>query len=276
MGERAPSSLTHVAGLRIELGPAAGSVERAGRRLADLLRSVPDPAAPVRGLSWTLGEMAAHVAARTELFAAYLDGTRVPRGAIADIASENRRGIDARSGRTLAENVEDLSSNVTAFVGTTRGKLGADPVPWYSGLTLDVATVTGLLLAELLVHGFDIARTLGRRWAIDPDEARTIIRASAAVAPHYVDRAATRGTRTTYRIAVRKGPSFRIRIDRGTATVEPPNGDADCTIHADPVTLVLVSFGRVGRFRPIATGKLLATGRRPWRALSFQRSFLPP
>lgn len=269
-------SLTHVPDLRVQLGPAAEAVDRAGRRVADRLATVEDTGETVRGLAWTLGELAAHLAARTERFAAYLTGTGVPEGEISDIAAENQRGIAARSERTLADNVEQLRSNVMAFVASTRGKLGADPMPWYSGLTLDVATGTGILLAELLVHGFDVARTLGRRWPIAAEDARTIIRASVMLAPYYVDPAATRGTRTTYRVAVRGGPGFRIHIADGTATVEPSEGDADCTIRADPVALVLVSYGRIGRWRPILSGKLLATGRRPWRALSFDRSFLSP
>ncbi|HEV8057111.1 MAG TPA: SCP2 sterol-binding domain-containing protein, partial [Actinomycetota bacterium] len=79
-----------------------------------------------------------------------------------------------------------------------------------------------------------------------------------------------------YRIAVRGGPAFRVRIDDGTASIELAEGDADCTIRADAATLVLLSFGRIDRWRAAAKGRLVATGRRPWRALRFDRVFLPP
>jgi putative sterol carrier protein len=75
---------------------------------------------------------------------------------------------------------------------------------------------------------------------------------------------------------VRGGPAFRVRVEDGTASVEPADGPADCTIHADPVTLALLVFGRTGRAHAAVRGKLVATGRRPWRALRFERSFLPP
>jgi len=269
-------SVTEIPELRIELAPAVEAVERAGRRLADLLSAAEEPERDVRGLEWTLHELVAHLAGRSGRFAAYLSGTAMPEGEIAAIAEENRRDVRERTGRPVADLVEELRSNVSNFVATTHGKLGADPFPWNSGVTLDVATASGLLLAELVVHGFDAARTLGRPWSIASADARTIIRASATLAPWYVDPDATRGDRTTYRIVVRGGPAFRVRIDDGTASIEPAQGDADCTIRADAAALVLVSFGRIDRFRAAAKGRLVATGRRPWRALRFDRVFLPP
>jgi len=269
-------SVTEVPELRIELAPAAAAIERAGRRVAELLSHAEEQERGVRGLEWTLGDLAAHLAARTQLFATYLAGTATPQGEIAGIAEENLRLIGERRDRPLADQVEDMRSNLSSFVATTRGKLGADPFPWYSELTLDVATASGLLLGELVVHGLDAARTLERPWPIAATDARTIIRAAAVLAPWYVDAEATRGDRSTYRVSVRGGPVFRIRIDDGTASVEPADGDADCTIRADPAALLLVSYGRIRWWRAAATGKLVATGRRPWRALRFERSFLPP
>jgi hypothetical protein len=97
-----------------------------------------------------------------------------------------------------------------------------------------------------------------------------------ALAPLYVDPEATRDVSVTFRIAVRGGPAFRIRFADGAATVEAAAGDADATIRADPVSLALLSYGRVSKWRALGTGKLFATGRRPWAALDFDRYFLPP
>ena len=269
-------SLTAIPELRIELGPASESVERAGRRVADPFLRQDDPGRRVTGLEWSLAEAAAHLAARTGRFVGYLTGSKAPDRPIADIASENEEDIRDRAAGALPEQVEELRSNVRAFVAATRGKLGADPVPWYSGVTIDVATSTGLLLGELLVHGYDVARSVGARWPISPGDARTILRAAVVLAPHYVDPEATRGVSATFRIAARGGPTFRIRVGNGVATVEAAPGEADCTIRVDPVSLVLVSYGRVSKWRAMARGKLLATGRRPWAALRFDRYFLPP
>jgi uncharacterized protein (TIGR03083 family) len=269
-------SVTEIPELRIELGAAAEAIQRAGRRLADLLATAEEPDRRVQGLDWTLGELVAHVAARSGRFAAYLSGAAVPEGEIAGINEENRRDVGERRERPLADLVEELRSNVSSFVATTRGKLGADPLPWYSGVTLDVATASGLLLGELIVHGYDAATTLGRPWPIAGNDARTVVRAMATLAPWYVDPDATRGDRTTYRVVVRGGPAFRVRVDDGTASIEPAEGDADCTIRVEPSALVLLSYGRITRWRGVARGRFVATGRRPWRALRFARSFLPP
>jgi uncharacterized protein (TIGR03083 family) len=269
-------SVTEIPELRIDLAPTAEAVGGAGRRLADLLSEVREPDRPVKGLEWTMGELAAHLAARTSRFAAFLAGTASPEGEISDIGAENKAEIRERRGLAFAGQVEELRANVDAFVATTRGRLGADPFPWYSAIALDVATGAGLLLAELVVHGFDAARTLDRPWPIAAEDARTILRASAALAPWYVDRERTKDEHTTYRIMVRGGPSFRVRVEEGTASVGPADGPADCTIHADPATLLLLVYGRIGRTGAVARGRLVATGRRPWRALRFERSFLPP
>jgi len=274
--EGAPVSVTEIPELRIDLAPAAEAVARGGRRLADLLSGATEPERAVKGLEWTLGELAAHMAARTARFAAYLDGSATPQGEIADIGAENQADLRERRETPFADQVAELRSNVEAFVGTTRGRLGSDPFPWYSGITLDVATGSGLLLGELVVHGFDAARTMDAAWPIAAEDARTILRAAAALAPWYVDPERTKGDRTTYRVSVRGGPAFRIRMRDGAASVEPSDGPADCTIRADPVMLLLLLYGRIGRTQAALRGKLVATGRRPWRALRFERSFLPP
>ena len=62
---------------------------------------------------------------------------------------------------------------------------------------------------------------------------------------------------TTYRFVVRGGPTFRIRIEDGSAITLPSDGEADCTIRARPAALVFVSYGRVGPWRAALSGKLL-------------------
>jgi uncharacterized protein (TIGR03083 family) len=262
--------------LRIELAPAAEALAATGRRLVELLRAIPDPDRPVRGLRWSLGELTAHLAARTELFAGYLAGTATPEGEIADIAAHNERQIRELRDVPFDTHVELIAASLASFVETTKGRLGTDPYPWYSGLTLDVATGTGVALAEVLVHGHDVARSIGRRWPIPAEDARTVARASLVFVPNYVDPRTTAGRHVTYRLLVRGGPRARIVIDDGTARLEGADGPADCAIRAEPVAFVLVSYGRMSRWRALATGRLLATGRRPWSALAFSRSFLPP
>jgi uncharacterized protein (TIGR03083 family) len=269
-------SVTEVPELRIDLAPTAEAIGRVGRRLADLLAQGEDPDRPVKGLEWTLGELAAHLAARTGRLAGFLAGSVTAQGEVSDIGPENQADVRERREAAFADLVAELRTNVDTFVGTTRGRLGSDPFPWYSGITLDVSTASGLLLAEVVVHGFDAARTLDRPWPIGAEDARTIVRAAVALAPWYVDAERTRDDRTTFRVALKGGPAFRIRLEDGTASVEVADGPADCTIHTDPATFALLVYGRIGRAHAAVRGRVVVTGRRPWLALRFERSFLRP
>src|SRR5262245_40924249 len=201
-----PVSLTEVPGLRIDLAPTAEAIGRMGRALGELLSQVEDPDRRVAGLEWTPRELTAHVAARTGRFAAYLAGSAMPEGEVSDIGAENGADIRDRREVGFADLLAEFRAKVDAFVGTSRGRLGSDPFPWYSGITLGVATGSGLLLGELVVHGFDAARAIDRPWPIAATDARTILRASAALVPWYVDPHTTKGDRTTYRVSVRGGP----------------------------------------------------------------------
>ncbi|HEX6330614.1 MAG TPA: maleylpyruvate isomerase N-terminal domain-containing protein [Actinomycetota bacterium] len=268
------NSVLHV--LRIELAPAAETLDRVGRDLVELLRAAPDPGVSVPGLEWTLGELAAHLSARTAAFVGYLDGSLMPEGEIAEMAELNRREIDQSRDVPFETHVELISASVAAFVETTKGRLGTDPYPWHSSLVLDVATGTGLALAELLVHGHDAARAIGRPWRIDAEDARTAIKVSLVLAPHYLDRQAARGKRVTFRLSVRGLAPVRLQIADETLEVLPPGRPADAVIAARPAPMLLVSFGRLSRWRAALTGGVFAWGRKPWRALMFDRYFRSP
>lgn len=75
----------------------------------------------------------------------------------------------------------------------------------------------------------------------------------------------------------RGGPRFVVRVDDGTVTVEPAEATkVDCRLSADPLTFVLVGYGRINQWGPIVRGKLTAGGRKPWLALRFTGLFFNP
>ena len=269
-------SVTHIPELRIELGPAAQAVERAGRRVADLLERQDDPGRGVTGLEWSIAETAAHLAGRTGRLAAYLAGSAAPEGPGLRDRGRERAGRPRTRGPTLSEHVEELRGQRRRVRGVDPRQAGFDPYPWYSGWKIDVATATGLLLGELDIHGFDVARTVGAPWEIRPADGRTIVRAAVVLAPLYVDPEATRGVSVTFRIAVGEGP----RSGSDSTTGRRPSRNRRGGRRHDPrrpgLPLALLSYGRVSKWRAMATGKLFATGRRPWAALDFDRFFLPP
>jgi hypothetical protein len=68
---------------------------------------------------------------------------------------------------------------------------------------------------------------------------------------------------------MRGGGRYRLVVDDGTAVVTSAGEKADCVITADPVTFLLVGYGRVGQWSQIIRGNLLAGGRKPWLAAKF-------
>jgi hypothetical protein len=68
-----------------------------------------------------------------------------------------------------------------------------------------------------------------------------------------------------------------VRFNDGVAAVEPARGQTiDCHLSADPVDLMLVVYGRISQWGPIARGRLLAWGRKPWLGLRFKNLFFNP
>jgi hypothetical protein len=97
------------------------------------------------------------------------------------------------------------------------------------------------------------------------------------MSPLVVRPEAGRGASVTYEIRLRgNGPRYVIQVADGTAEVRAVGGPVDCVISADPVTFLLVVYGRMPLSRALARGGMVATGRRPWLGLRFKKLFFNP
>jgi uncharacterized protein (TIGR03083 family) len=255
----------------------AGAVARSAR----LWRSVADSAAPVPGLTWTVGQTAAHVIGDmrqyTEALTRHLSGDRaalsnIPDGspAKARAAVNDRHLIDVaeRDPRRLADMLEETAAGYLAAasaVGTPEGVaiLTAD------GLVLEPAVMTCLLLGEQLVHGLDIARAANRPWRIGRDDALLVIPAVLSLAPQYLRPSRTKDLNISFELRMRGGCRYRMAITDGAGVVTAAGEKADCVITADPVAFLLLGLGRVPQLPQLLRGKLRAGGRKPWLAAKF-------
>jgi hypothetical protein len=123
------------------------------------------------------------------------------------------------------------------------------------------------LAGEPLVHGYDIARATGRRWAIPPSEARAVIMGLLPLLPDYVEPAEAAGFRARFEVRLRGGCDARtvLAFEDGALTVEQPDGvRSDSYLSADPAAFLLVAYGRITPWGPALTGKILAWGRKPY------------
>lgn len=258
----------------------ADAVARTGR----LWRSITDPSAPVPGLTWTAAETAAHVVADmreyTDALTRQLNGDRTemqipdasPARARTAVNDGHLVDVCERDPRRLADMLEETAVSYLAAAAAVDGTaiLTAD------GLVLEPALMTCLLLGEQLVHGLDLARAGGRPWTINRDDALLVVPAALALAPNYLRQSRTRGMHASFELRMRGGGRYRLVVDDGTAVVTAAAEKADCVITADPVTFLLVGYGRVGQWSQIIRGNLLAGGRKPWLAAKFGNLLASP
>jgi uncharacterized protein (TIGR03083 family) len=252
------------------------ALEVMGRRLVGLLAAVPDSQAPTRGLAWTLGETSLHIAGGPARYADFARGRARPEPAI-DLGPVSAQRMDADPERAPSVLARRLAAGTHRYLAETAELPATHPVPFYGGLTIGLAAQSAILLGEFVVHGYDVARSIGRPWPIEAAHARLIVAAVTAVLPRYVDRTSAAGLTATYEIRLRGGPSFQVRFDRGTALVGPSQpGAADCRLTVDPVTFLLVAYWRRSQWPGILRGQLRAWGRRPWLGPRFQGLFVRP
>ena len=249
-------------------------------RSAQLWRSVADSAAPVPGLAWTAGQTAAHVVADmreyTEALTRHVNGDdaaiNIPDGspARARTAVNDRHLIDVpeRDLRRLADILEETAASYLAVASAIDTSEHVE-VLTADGLVLEPAVMTCLLLGEQLIHGLDIARAGRRPWSIGRDDALLVIPAVLSLAPKYLRPSRTKDLDISFELRMRGARRYRMAITDGTGVVTVAGEKADCVITADPVTFLLIGFGRVSQLPQILRGKLRAGGRKPWLAAKF-------
>ena len=232
--------------------------------------------AATRGLAWTLGEASLHLAGGPARYADVVRGRALPEPTI-DLGPVFAQRIAAQPERTPSLLARQLEANTRRYLAETAQLPATHPGSLLRRVTIELAAQSAILLGEFVVHGLDVARSIGRRWPIDPVHARLIIAAVTALLPRYVDRAAADGLTATYQVHLRGGPSFQSASTAAPPRWPPPHaGAADCRLTADPVTFLLVVYGRRSQWPGILRGQLRAWGRRPWLGPRFQRLFVRP
>ncbi len=267
-------------GLVVDLDDARASLAGVAQRIAALLADDFDSARTIPGLDWTVGDAAAHVASETRSFARLASGDLTPEQMWQTyapgteglppnerMAALNANEIAAFDRNQLSRAGELVVERVGDFLTTTADWL---PDRMFHGIEGDLAvpTATCVVMFELLIHGDDLARGLGKKWVISPDEARTVLTGVTALLPDQFNAQAAGDLQATVSMRVRGGPRFAIRVHDGVLDVQPTPGErVDCHISADPVAFLLVSAGRRSQWSAVLRGQLVAWGRKPWLAM---------
>jgi uncharacterized protein (TIGR03083 family) len=268
---------------------ARAAIRAAAGRFTTLLRETHDIERQAAGTDWTVAETAAHVSVVLAGFSAAIAGEVQALTPEQYLDADFPTRLAAVNDATIAM-VDHIDAARLADVITTGAQrfldlaAATDPemecaTPWYGpDRTRTVDCITALVLGELTVHGHDIATGTGRPWPIPAGYAKLIVgTVCPEMSPLVVRPEAGRGAPVTYEVRLRgDGPRYVIRVADGTAEARPAGGPVDCVISADPVTYLLVVYGRMSLGRALLRGGILAKGRRPWLGLRFKNLFFNP
>lgn len=275
-----PASLTDPAITVDHLAVAIKQLAVAIKQLVRLLSNVRNPNAPATN-RWTVTDVAAHIAGNLEVCTAMVRGVPSPAGSIDAIGALNDLVIATLGERDINRLGQHIEAHAAAYIEAISSLDSDSLVPWHAHLRVPASTLAGLSLGEAIVHGLDIARATDQPWPVRAEWARTVIDAALPVLPHYLkpDRVADRHMRFKIRLRGSEPLTAHLLIADGqlTVTERSVGGDkVDCYVSADPWTFVRVMYGRSGLAAPLASGKIVAWGRRPWLGLRLPGYFRAP
>jgi uncharacterized protein (TIGR03083 family) len=257
------------------------AIDSVAERLTTLLANVVDPALPVPALpGWNVQDVAAHLVTVVVRYAEGPEGRGTWTPTWVELRALNDLQLEKVGGTSLGELSAQLREELTMVAAQIRGYGSAVPSYRFHGqepIRADIAL--GALLGELVVHGYDIAKALHRPWPIDPHHVALIIEGINPILPAVVRPERVRELNATFEIRLRRQATDtwvfrdgRLRINPNA--VEPKS--VDVHISGDPAAVLLVYYRREPQWKQIATGRMLAWGRKPWLALTLTSRFHTP
>lgn len=256
--------MTHVSAVypQEETAAAAG-------RVADLLRALPRGDLPLRRVTWTAAEVGAHLVSLPRRYRRMIDGALpVPES----LAADNERELATVPERDPAALAALLPAEVAALLDDL-GPDGDRRVHYFTQ-PHTAAGLAGIMLGELLMHGWDLATATGRDWPIPRDLAAAALRGILPAIVVAVDPAVAAAATGVYHLHLRGADHWTFRVSDGTVTVLTGRPDrADLRLSADPSVFLRSGYGLVSSARAALTGGVIAYGRKPWLATKFSRLF---
>lgn len=161
-------------------------IEAAFGRFIDLVRSLPPAAASTPVLAcpgWTVADVAAHLLTLERRCYADARRSSMPE----QTAALNATCLDEVPDRDLRRLAEQMSTELEPALSTVRGIPDDLELPFHAGLVTTIVPMESVLLAEVLVHGHDVAVATEAQWTITEEQATLCIDGVAPVFPAWVD-----------------------------------------------------------------------------------------
>jgi uncharacterized protein (TIGR03083 family) len=252
------------------------AVERTQTRVTQLLRSGLDSNQKVEGLSWTIRDLAAHLATGSVAYREMAEGGPSPYETLDLRGETNAQRLAEEPTGDLTAMADQIDTEIARMLDAV-GLRADDVVSWHGGNQIPVAAFLGSVVGEFLLHGCDLATTVGRTWQIDRRDALPVLDFLIAVTPLMLDPETSRDVTATYELRFRGYGTTTFAFDNGSLAVSTgPAARADVRMSLDPAAFLRVAYKRTGLTRPVITGQAVAWGRRPWLALKFPGLFQTP
>jgi hypothetical protein len=229
---------------------------------------------------WSVPDVACHLSHAIEVDAASISGRQVPEvePTPAGTAAWNASMLRADGQRDLEALADRIDASGGGFLDLSPS---TDTVDWLGGSRLAPTTVACHLLAELLLHGHDVARAGREQWPIQREHAAVAIVGGGlpiinACPDLFLRHPVDPKIRARVELRLVGHQRFALVLDEGLRIELPPTGSVDAYLatHADQALLIF--FGRRSPWRVAATGKALAWGRRPRALLSLLGAMTSP
>ncbi len=244
---------------------------RAGDVAATLRRHSDAGDTWVPALSWTLAELAAHIVSVPGIYRRVIadpESFVVPES----MAAFGQQELEAVGTYDLNALADLLVANVDALIGT----LGDAPsnVPFYT-ITMERLGVLGIALNELSMHHRDIALVVDEQFTMSPQDVDITMHGMMPASEVFCDHEVALRCGGIYHLGLRGGSDWTIRVTYGFVSVAEGRPEAaDVRIVGDPLAMVLMSFGRQNPIMSVLTGKVMVTGRRPWKLWWLRNLFI--
>jgi len=239
-------------------------------RVGDNLRALPSGDLRLSRVNWTAAEVGAHLVSLPGRYRAML---AAPGPVPESLSAENERALTEITERDPATLADRLTVEVAALLDALSDDAGRRV--WYFTVEHTAAGLGGIMLTELLMHGWDLADALRRPWPVTRPQAVACLRGILPAIVVAVDPAVAVSAEGTYHVHVRGSDDWTYRVQGGTVSVEAGRPDrADLHLSVDPVTFLRSAYGLISNARAGLSGGIVAWGRRPWLATRFARLFV--